>query len=181
MCRIVSVDHIQHVTARDRRSMCECGEMMPAANMRRATFMALMRHSRRGFANRSSDISADANPITGVWVACGLGCGMPPGSWLTVGGTSVSSPLVAAMTNGAGRFAPNTASELRTIYANSEYPRFGPWRRFNNVVHGICGPFAGYATNNMNGWVPPSWDFCTGVGSPKGHAGLRLERAARSE
>ena len=118
------------------------------------------------------DISADANPITGVWVACGPGCGNPPGTWYTVGGTSVSSPLVAAMTNAAGRFAPNTASELRTIYANSEYPRFGPWRRFNNVVHGICGPFAGYTTNNINGWVPPSWDFCTGVGSPKGHAGL---------
>jgi kumamolisin len=118
------------------------------------------------------DISADANPITGVWVACGPGCGQPPGTWYTVGGTSVSSPLVAAMTNGAGRFAPNTASELRTIYANSDYPRFGPWRRFNNVVHGICGPFAGYATNNMNGWVPPSWDYCTGVGSPKGLSGL---------
>jgi kumamolisin len=118
------------------------------------------------------NISADANPITGVWVACGPGCGQPPGTWYTVGGTSVSSALVASMTNGAGRFAPNTASELRTIYANSEYPRFGPWRRFNNVVHGICGPFAGYATNDMNGWVPLSWDFCTGVGSPKGLSGL---------
>jgi kumamolisin len=118
------------------------------------------------------DISADANPITGVWVACGSGCGMSPGTWYTVGGTSVSSPLLAAMTNGAGRFAPNTASELTTIYANSGPQRFGSRGRFNNVVHGICGPFAGFATNNMNGWVTPSWDYCTGVGSPKGLSGL---------
>lgn len=77
------------------------------------------------------DISADANPDTGVWVTCGVGCGSTPGDWFVFGGTSVSSPLLAAMTNGAGRFAPNTASELTTIYANSGRVRFGAAARFN--------------------------------------------------
>jgi kumamolisin len=117
------------------------------------------------------DISADANPITGVWVTCGVGCGGSLGDWFGVGGTSVSSPLVAAMTNAAGRFAPNTASELRTIYANGGLVR-GPLERFNNVTRGICGPYAGYIANQVYGWVSPPWDYCTGVGSPKGLSGL---------
>jgi kumamolisin len=107
------------------------------------------------------DISADANPDTGVWVTCGVGCGNPPGAWYIVGGTSVASPSVAAMVNGAGRFASSSASELTTVYGNNGTTKF------NDIImpHGLCGPYAGFLPQ-------VGWDFCTGVGSPHGISGL---------
>jgi hypothetical protein len=35
---------------------------------------------------------------------------------------------------------------------------------FNDITSGICGPYAGYATAT-------GWDFCTGIGTPKGKTG----------
>ena len=107
------------------------------------------------------DISADANPDTGVWVACGVGCGNPPGTWYIVGGTSVASPSVAAMVNGAGRFASSSASELTTIYANLGTTKFHDIQQ----PRGLCGPYAGFLPQ-------VGWDFCTGVGVPHGLWGL---------
>jgi kumamolisin len=107
------------------------------------------------------DISSDANPVTGVWVTCGAGCGSPPGTWFILGGTSVASPSVAAMVNGAGRFASSSASELTTVYANLGTAKFNDIKQ----PHGLCGPYAGFLPQ-------VGWDFCTGVGSPHGISGL---------
>jgi len=119
------------------------------------------------------DVSADAYPFTGVWVFCTGNCGQIINDWHIVGGTSVSSPLFAAMTNAAGRFAPSTASELATIYANNAPVQFfGATGRFNKIIHGVCGPYAGFTTPAANGLANPLWNYCTGVGSPKGLSGL---------
>jgi kumamolisin len=100
------------------------------------------------------DIASDANPATGVWVLDTLVYG--PGSWYTVGGTSVSSPTLAGIVNAAGGFAHSTAAELETIYRSP----FG----FTDISVGNCGPY-------MGSWATPGWDFCTGVGSPRTYFG----------
>jgi subtilase family serine protease len=94
------------------------------------------------------DVSAVANPTTGVWVF-----DTNAGGWIIVGGTSVASPVVAAITNNAGRFNLSSNAELTRLYANPSM--------FFDVTHGICGPYAGY-------WAAPGWDFCVGLGSPTG-------------
>jgi kumamolisin len=113
-----------------------------------------------GAARGVPDISAVANPSTGVWVYCSTGCGnAPAASWFDVGGTSVSSPLVAALTNAAGHFGSSTFAELRSLYA-----LLGT-NRFNGITLGLCGPASAFA-------AVPGWDFCTGVGTPHTPMGL---------
>src|SRR5439155_19870742 len=101
------------------------------------------------------DISADADPRSGFPVLCTV-CG----GWFTVGGTSVSSPLLAAMTNLAakhsGAFAPSSTAELYSIYAD-----LGEADKFYDVETGTCGAPAA-----------ARWDVCTGIGTPRTVTGL---------
>jgi subtilase family serine protease len=92
------------------------------------------------------DISAVANPNTGVWVYDSFPYGgiYYSSSWWTVGGTSVAAPIVTGIVNAAsaksGVWATSTGAELTTIYS--------------------AGSFSGVG-----------YDLCIGVGSPKGLAG----------
>jgi kumamolisin len=95
------------------------------------------------------DVAAVANPITGVWIYV-----TSDGGWLVVGGTSVASPLVAAVVNNEGHFSLSTAFELSMIYNDPDY------LHFKDIKDGTCGPHAGY-------FAATGWDFCTGVGSPR--------------
>jgi subtilase family serine protease len=99
------------------------------------------------------DISADANPYTGVWVTDTLVYG--PGTWYVVGGTSVASPVMAGIVNAAGSFKAGTFPELETMYAGSG---------FFDVTVGDCGNFMGY-------FARTGWDFCTGIGAPRTYSG----------
>lgn len=115
-----------------------------------------------GYANRRAvpDISAIANPITGVWVYCGAGCGSP--GWLILGGTSVASPLAAGLTNAAGTFRASTQAELGYIYMIGT-------TAFSDVSRGVCGPYAGYFAMAGTAQVKAAaYDRCTGVGAPRG-------------
>ena len=58
------------------------------------------------------DYAAVADPNTGVGVYSTTGCN----GWCQVGGTSVSSPVLAGIVNNAGKFVAHTASELHTSY-----------------------------------------------------------------
>jgi len=100
------------------------------------------------------DIAAIANPNTGVWVLDTLVYG--PGTWYVVGGTSVSSPLIASIVNAAGSFAESSYNELSGIYSRP--------LGFNDLTLGNCGLYIGNS-------AVPGWDFCTGWGSPKGYFG----------
>ncbi len=100
------------------------------------------------------DLSADADPNTGVWVY-----DSGNGGWWIVGGTSVSSPVLAGIINRAGSFATSSSAELTTIYNN-----MGVTTDYKNTTTGFCGPYMGYSAT-------AGWDFCTGVGSPKTLAG----------
>ncbi len=66
--------------------------------------------NRTGPKRGTPDIAADASPNSGVAVYSTTGCG----GWCQVGGTSVSSPMLAGIVNAAGSFAPRTSSELHT-------------------------------------------------------------------
>ena len=100
------------------------------------------------------DLAAVADPSTGVWVY-----DSGNGGWYIVGGTSVSSPVLAGIVNLAGHFATSTNSELTTVYNNMSVTA-----NFTDTTTGFCGPYMGYSTAK-------GWDVCSGVGSPKGLVG----------
>ncbi len=100
------------------------------------------------------DLSAVADPNTGVWVN-----DSGNGGWWIVGGTSAAAPILAGIVNLAGHFAPSTSSELTTVYSNMALAA-----DFRDTTTGFCGPYMGYSTAR-------GWDFCTGAGSPYGLAG----------
>jgi subtilase family serine protease len=99
------------------------------------------------------DVSAVADPNTGVWIAS-VYC-----DFCIVGGTSVATPVLAGIVNQAGSFASSTNAELTTIYNN-----LGVASDFLDIGKGFCGFYAGDA-------AVKGWDFCTGVGSPLGVQG----------
>ena len=111
-------------------------------------------------ARRTPDISFNADPASGVWVRYNSG-------WYTVGGTSVSAPALAGLINNSNNrlgVAPSgggyyTNAENNLLYAqlltNSEYKT-----NFYDVTTGSNGSAA-----------TVGWDYCTGVGSPRGKLG----------
>jgi kumamolisin len=113
--------------------------------------IAVVVGSQRG----TPDVSANANPYTGVWVLNSLTLGAP--AWYIVGGTSLSAPLWAGIVNSAGKFSASSAEELARIYA-------APDKNFNDITGGVCGPYMGSSATK-------DWDECSGVGSPKKYAG----------
>ena len=102
------------------------------------------------------DYAADADPGTGVGVYSTTGCG----GWCQVGGTSVSSPVLAGIVNAAGSFVNHTSSELQKSY--NFYKNPGVYRKyFYDVTKGNNGKPAGLG-----------WDECTGLGAPRNLTGF---------
>ncbi len=98
------------------------------------------------------DWAADADPNTGVAVYSTTGCG----GWCQVGGTSVSSPVLAGVVNNAGSFATRTSSELQRTYNYYKNPAlYHNW--FFDVVSGSNGGSCGGAKFG--------WDEGTGLGA----------------
>jgi PKD repeat protein len=98
-----------------------------------------------------ADVSADANPQTGLAV-------YNQGSWTVVGGTSLSTPLIAA-------YYAITGVARTTPEANAEWA-YGKAGALNDVVSGSTGNCAAsisYICNAGNGYDGP-----TGVGSISG-------------
>jgi N-acetylneuraminic acid mutarotase len=106
----------------------------------------------------SSDISADADPASGLAVYNTLG----QSGWAQWGGTSLASPLVAAMYALAGTPTPGT------------YPVTYPYRDtagLNDVTQGANG-----SCGTVLCTAGPGWDGPTGLGSPNGVGALTLGR-----
>ncbi len=99
-----------------------------------------------------SDVSADANPGTGVAVYDTYGVG----GWLVFGGTSVSSPLTAGVYALAGNGATQDAA--KGLYAN-----LGKTTLYDVIggANGTCSPT--YLCTAVKGYDGP-----TGVGTPQG-------------
>jgi len=105
------------------------------------------------------DIAMVADPSTGVWVYDSTPLNGQTLNWAVFGGTSVASPLAAALVNSAGSFAASTADELATIYGD-----LGNKLDFAYVTQGDC-------VTDVRGHAVPGYDLCTGVGTPVGTAG----------
>jgi subtilase family serine protease len=87
-----------------------------------------------------------ADPNSGVWIYDSAA-----GGWIVVGGTSVATPVVAGITNlRGGVFSLSSNAELTYVYGNRSH--------YTDITTGNCRTHR--ATTN--------WDFCTGVGVPKG-------------
>ncbi|MEZ0106722.1 subtilase family serine protease [Catenulispora sp. EB89] len=108
-----------------------------------------------GCDNRASaDVSADANPNTGLAVYDTYG----QSGWLEYGGTSLATPLISAMWAQAG--APASGDNgVSYVYANEA--------KFNDVTSGSNGSCGTVICNAGTGWDGP-----TGVGTPNGVAGF---------
>ena len=105
------------------------------------------------------DFSFDANPATGPAIYDTTPYNGAVLNWTSVGGTSVSSPALAASINAAGSFAASTVAELTTVY--KDYTNTADW---TDITKGSCG-------NNGGASAQTGYDFCTGVGVPNGYAG----------
>lgn len=115
---------------------------------------------------RTPDLSFNADPASGVLVYSSYGAG----GWVIVGGTSVSSPSLASIVNRAG----NKLSSLNVnAIIGGAYFSTGE----NNLLYSELNGAEDYPTNfydvtvGSNGGplgAVAGWDYCTGVGSPRG-------------
>jgi kumamolisin len=114
------------------------------------------------------DLSFDADPASGAWVYSAFGLG----GWEPVGGTSLSSPALASIINRAGNrlgsFFATPVTGNHDWFTNLE----------NNLLYSQLANVKGYKANfydvktGSNGTsAVASWDYCTGVGSPRGLLG----------
>ncbi len=107
-----------------------------------------------GCANRTvADVSAVADPNTGVAIYDTTG----EGGWLVVGGTSVSSPLVASVYALAGKPVPGTYP------ASYPYANTSALYDVTSGANGLCSP--AYLCT-----AGPGYDGPTGWGTPDGVA-----------
>lgn len=101
------------------------------------------------------DISAVANPDTGVWVRYTFANGSGP-YWMVFGGTSVAAPVMAGIVNNSAHFYASSTAQNAKIYANKAISS-----AFRASRTGDCGYHHAYL-------VSAAWNPCTGVGSPTG-------------
>ena len=106
------------------------------------------------------DVALDASPNSGVWIYDTTAYQGQKLKWVVVGGTSVATPAVAAMTNSAKSFAVSSVAELTAIYA-----AIGDGALFADIKGGLC-----QNGDHLKGWK--SWDPCTGIGAPLGRKGI---------
>ena len=124
-----------------------------------------------GQANRSTpDFAANADPNSGVVV---YDCAYYSGTcyYFVVGGTSASSPMLAGIVN-------NAANKLGIGHINGTTGNGFYTPEENNLIYAQLGAVAAYKKNfydvktGSNGCaVGAQWDYCTGVGSPRGLIG----------
>jgi subtilase family serine protease len=121
-----------------------------------------------GKGNRATpDMSFDADPASGAWIYSGYGLG----GWGVVGGTSLSSPALAGIVNRLG----NKLGSVFLTPATSGGDYFSTWE--NNLLYAelatakMKSSFYDVKTGSNGVSAVASWDFCTGVGSPRGGTG----------
>ena len=104
-----------------------------------------------------ADISAVADPDTGLAVYDTFGLG-PDNGWIQVGGTSLSSPLIAGMIGLAGN--AERLDRAAWIY----------WHR--SGLHDVIGGSNGYCGGDYLCNAKKGYDAPTGLGSPRGVSAL---------
>jgi kumamolisin len=171
----------------------ECGGAGPRSDIKTPVYQRLLKLSPALSGRAIADISATSDPRRGVMVYVGDIKDAINKQWLIVGGTSSATPIIAGLINQAGRFYVSGAKQLAALYQ-----KVGG-AEFSDVTSGRCGPLPEGNVDccdpkNKNSACCDSknpdakscseisisrkyaaekgWDFCTGVGSPKGLGGL---------
>ena len=111
-------------------------------------------------ARQTPDISADADPNSGVGVYC-HSCGGGP--WFQVGGTSLASPLLAGAVNIAGNKLGQGPHGGGGSYTNQQNA-FMYSELF--TVATKSSHFYDVSAGSNGCPVRSGWDQCTGIGSP---------------
>lgn len=104
-----------------------------------------------------ADVSVVADPNTGVAVYDSYENPFIPAGWMVLGGTSASAPFVAGLIGAKGDGA--------TFRVNQIYNRKSSFFDVVGGSNGFCG--GDYLCTGLKGYDAP-----TGIGSPKGLAGL---------
>jgi kumamolisin len=122
-----------------------------------------------GQGNRNTpDMSFDADPASGAWVYSGFGMG----GWGVVGGTSLSSPALAGIVNRMGNklgsvfLTPVTSGSdwFSNLENNLLYSQLPTQKLYKSNFYDV-------KTGSNGAAAVASWDYCTGVGSPRGTVG----------
>ena len=101
-----------------------------------------------------ADVAADADPATGAAVYDSYGYAGQSG-WFTVGGTSLSSPIIAAV-YALARNSQGASTVYSKVINSANYPLYDVTEGFN----GSCGNYL------CNAQVQSSYDGPTGLGTP---------------
>lgn len=109
------------------------------------------------------DIVATSNGNNNIWV-------YNNGSWIGASGPFMPIGIAAGIANAAGasNYFQSTASLLSSMYS-----KFGT-TAFFDVGAGICGSYDGaFTTVADRASALDQWDFCSGIGAPRGVTGFR--------
>lgn len=112
------------------------------------------------------DIAADADPNSGVYVLDTDPANPFPG-WYQVGGTSVSSPVLAGIVNASNNRlgqAPPAGGYYHTGENNLLYSQL-------NTTTAYKANFYDVVLGNNTHPAGPGYDQCTGIGTPRGKLG----------
>jgi subtilase family serine protease len=114
-----------------------------------------------GQASRATpDVSAVADPNSGAWVRF-------EGGWYVIGGTSLSAPLMAGIINNANNrlgVAPSPGGYYSNMENNLLYAQLATYKEYKTNFYDV--------TTGSNGAAAGTgWDYCTGVGTPRGRLG----------
>ena len=122
----------------------------------------------QGSTRTTPDFAFDADPASGAWVYSAYGLT----GWGVIGGTSLASPSLAGIVNRAG----NKLGSVFLTSATGSSDWFSTWE--NNLLYSQLPTAKAYKANfydvktGSNGVsATTSWDYCTGVGSPRGLSG----------
>ena len=107
-----------------------------------------------GAMRATPDISAVANPYSGVYIYSFIVNDPANTGWVVYGGTSAATPIVAAIANATDTFRPSSFGQLINLYAGAGAGGFRP------IVRGVCGPGGVYDPTAI-------WNPCVGLGSPQ--------------
>ena len=119
--------------------------------------------------NRATpDLSFDADPASGAYIYSAYGLG----GWGVVGGTSVASPALAGIVNRAG----NKLGSVFLTAATGGADWFSTWENYLlysqlATAKAHAASFYDVKTGSNGVSATTSWDYCTGVGSPRGLLG----------
>ncbi len=111
-------------------------------------------------ARHTPDIALDADPASGAYVYLAV-------TWYIVGGTSLAAPATAGVVNNSGNnlgVAPSGGGYFSNMEGNLLYAQLATQKEYATNFYDV--------TTGSNGSAAATgWDYCTGVGTPRGKLG----------